>query len=141
MLQTWCWGQHCYLTRRPHILPVHIPPIEIKFWDLFKPSLRSGFSSFIRTEWLYKIHLTYQITLRHFLWTHFFLMFPFDFPVNIRKPKFLWCFQGGQKRNLGREGLKSFQFYIQILNSPKEILPCNSQFLFHNLQCTLRQNS
>ena len=39
--------------------------------------------------------------------TLFFPMFHFDPPENIRKPLFFWCFQGDQKRKLGREGLAS----------------------------------
>ena len=37
--------------------------------------------------------------------TLFFLMFLFDPPVNFRKPKVFWCFQGDQKGTLGRKGL------------------------------------
>ena len=32
-------------------------------------------------------------------------MFPFDPPENIRKPKVFWCFQGDQRRTLGRKEL------------------------------------
>ena len=40
-------------------------------------------------------------------------MFPFDPPENIRKPKVFWCFQGDQKRTLGRKGFNLFYQYFR----------------------------
>ena len=41
-------------------------------------------------------------------------MFPFDAPENIKKPKVFWCFQGDQKRTLGRK--ESRQMSGRVLN-------------------------
>ena len=47
--------------------------------------------------------------------TLFFPMFPFDPPENIRKPKVFWCFQGDQKRTLGRKRLVfSFPSFFRL---------------------------
>ena len=62
-----------------------------------------------------KAHLhTFRNCLHEYKLTHFFPMFPFDPPENIRKPK-IFCFQGGQKGTLRRKGFSNYASNLSLL--------------------------
>ena len=41
-------------------------------------------------------------------------MLPFDPPENIRKPKVFWYFQGDQKGDIGKKGVKRCRYGVFI---------------------------
>ena len=43
-----------------------------------------------------------------------FAMLPFDPRENIRKPLIFWCFEGDQKKTLGRNGLRMYEQKLHI---------------------------
>ena len=63
--------------------------------------------------------LEFKSNLRTSL-TRFFPMFPSDALEKIKKPLVFWCFQGDQKRTLGRKKLKKWSFTGSFIPSTKK---------------------
>ena len=64
--------------------------------------------------------MSWQIYINPFL-----LNVPFWPPGNMRKPRVFWCFQGDQKRTLGRKGLKKSRPRFSLTRKPFGSLEIN----------------
>ena len=63
---------------------------------------------FIFTRYLYQIFCVFNLStweqvLQRLYSSHFFPIFPFYTPENIRKPLVFWCFPGVKKGNIGKK--------------------------------------